>query len=249
MIRFAFCNGKIIREDEPCISLNDRGFLFGDGVFTTLKVEGGLPQYFEDHIRRLKEHCEKLHIEAPVILLEDVQKLILKNDAMTGVWRLKIILTGGEKSELQLNQRKYGKLLMTLNPVVDFKTNLKLIVYPKPISTPLAGLKTLSYLDRLFLMDYASSHQVDDVITLSLDGFIMEAAFSNIFWIKDMDFFTPDPQLGFLFGIQLSKTIEQYEIKGYRIHFVQIKPESIPTDVQIFICNSIKGVVPVSLKS
>ena len=248
MTRVGFCNGKFIDQDQPCISLNDRGFLFGDAVFTTLKVQDGNPQFFEEHIKRLDGQCKSLKIIAPTFFLNDVQELILKNGALAGTWRLKIIVTGGEGQELYLPVRNYGKLLMTLSQVNHFPKTIVLTIFPKAISGPLMGLKTLSYFDRLFIMDFAKKSGADDAVTLSNDGYIMETAFSNIFWIIGLEVFVPDPDLGFLMGIQLTHQIEEYKKKGYKVHCVKTKFEAISKNAQFFVCNAIIGVVPVSFK-
>lgn len=248
MSRVDFCNGKFIDQEEPCISLNDRGFLFGDAVFTTLKVQDGNPQFFEEHIKRLEGQCKKLGIIPPTFFLNDVQELILKNEALSGTWRLKIIVTGGDDQELYLPLRNHGKLLMTMSQVNYYPKSIVLTIFPKAISGPLMGLKTLSYLDRLFIMDYAKKSGADDAVTVSKDGYILETAFSNIFWIVGLEVFVPDPDLGFLMGIQLTHQIEEYKKKGYKVHFIKTKFEAISKDAQFFVCNAIIGVVPVSFK-
>ncbi len=73
----------------------------------------------------------------------------------------------------------------------------------------------------------------------------METAFSNVFWILGLDVFIPDPTLELLMGIALTQHIEVLKKSGYRIHFVKEKLAEIPKDAKVFICNCIKGVVPV----
>lgn len=248
MTKIGFCNGKFIDQDEPCITLNDRGFLFGDAVFTTLKVQDGNPQFYEEHIKRLEGQCKELGIIPPAFFIKDVQELILKNEALSGTWRLKIIVTGGDGKELYLPLRNHGKLLMTIAQVNHFPKNIFLTIFPKAISSPLMGLKTLSYLDRLFIMDYAKKLGADDAVTLSNDGYILETAFSNIFWIIGLEVFVPDPNLGFLMGIQLTHQIEEYKKRGYQVHFVKMKFEAISKNAKIFVSNAIIGVVPVYFK-
>jgi 4-amino-4-deoxychorismate lyase len=245
-MKIVFCNGKFIDESEPCIPLTDRGFLFGDAVFTTIKVENGIPFFFEEHVARLFMQCETLRITPPVILLKNVNDLIIKNEATVGVWRLKIIITGGNSPKLSLQTRGFGKLLMTLRELSEqFPNEVRLTVYPKSISGPTASLKTLSYLDRLYVAEYAFSRSFDEAVVLSGEGFILETAFSNIFWIEDRDVFVPDPQLDLLMGITIRKEIEVFKEKGYTVHFVKAKLEDISAKAKVFVCNSIRGVTPV----
>ncbi|HRD54897.1 MAG TPA: aminotransferase class IV [Parachlamydiaceae bacterium] len=246
MNRFLFCNGKFIEEGSPCLPADDRGFLFGDGVFTTLKVENGIPELFDLHQLRLQEQCKALQIIPPKILLTDVQMLISKNKATTGIWRLKIIITGGRLPLLNLQPREYGSFLMLLSPITEpVIQEVRLTCFPMPIVKPTGRLKTLSYLDRLWISEYAAHQGFDDALLSSLDGHVTESSFSNIFWYTDGAFFVPDPSLELLMGITLSHLITVLKRLGYKIHFVKEKLKNISSHSKLFICNAIKGVVPV----
>jgi 4-amino-4-deoxychorismate lyase len=243
--KIIFCNGKFLPEHEPCIPLTDRGFLFGDGIFTTIKVVNGKAEYLDDHITRCYEQCIMLGIIPPVISTEAVIKLVKKNQATTGIWRLKIIITGGNGHRLCLEQREFGKLLMMLGKVEEsFPHLINLTLYEHTISSPHSRLKTLSYLSRLYVADYAKTRGFDDAIVLSCEGFIMETAFSNIFWVVGQEVFVPCSGLDLLLGITILKQIDEYRLKGYKVSFVKAKVEDIPSNAQIYICNSIRGVVP-----
>lgn len=249
MIKVAYCNGKYFDENEPCIPVMDRGFLFGDGVFTTIKVVNGVPEFFEAHVERLINQCKTLKIDPPELFLSDVNELILKNSASKGVWRLKIIITGGDNLVLSLPKRKFGKHLMIITKLnEDYPKNLRLTVFPHSVSRPSDSLKTLSYLDRLFISDYAAFQGFDDALVLSQEGYVMETAFSNIFWVQGLDVFVPDPNLELLMGITLTHHIEVLKKSSHRIHFVREKLAGISEDAQVFICNSIKGIVPVTIE-
>jgi len=240
----SFCNGQFIDENEPCIPLTDRGFLFGDAIFTSIKVVNGIPQLVEAHFTRLKTQCEALRIVPPELTLTDIDHLILKNMATQGVWRLKMIITGGNEPSLNLQKRKFGKFLMTMSEVhQNIPDNFRLTVFPMPICKPTARLKSLSYLDRLFVMDYAISHGFDDAIVLSVEGFLLETAFSNIFWINGPDVYIPDPNLDLMMGVTLTDHIEVLKNSGHTIHYVKQRLEDIAPSSQIFICNSIKEIV------
>lgn len=242
-----FCNGLFIDASTPVIEASDRGFLFGDAVFTTIKVIDGIPQFLEAHFERLRNQCEMLHIIPPELNFLEVKDLITKNKATKGIYKLKIVITGGNGTSLTLETRPFGKHLMMIMPIVDDALKeYQLNVFPFPLSSCVTKLKTLSYLDRLFVHDYAKKKGFDEAVVLSLEGFITETAFANIFWCLGNDVFIPDFTLGFLVGVTLSNQIEIFKQQGKKIHFVKEFPQNIPQSASIFICNSIKGVVPVS---
>lgn len=248
MTQFAYCNGIFIDENSPCISLKDRGFLFGDAVFTTMLVENGEIQFLNAHLERIKSHCLVMKIEYPKISLADIHELIERNGATFGHYRLKLIITGGEIPHLDLRPRKAGKVLMTLSKVLkEPLRDYRLTIFPFHVSKVHANLKTLSYLDRLWISDYALAQGFDEAIVLSPSGELTETAFSNIFWRLDQDIFVPDPSLPLFLGMTISYWIDFFKNQGFRIHYVKEKMEDLNDCAQIFICNAIKGVRPVSL--
>ena len=83
-----YLNGEFFLEKNALIPATDRGFLFGDGVFRTIKIQEGHPQFWPQHLQKLKHDCEILGIIPPKISSEIIQELIDKNLAHKGTWRL-----------------------------------------------------------------------------------------------------------------------------------------------------------------
>lgn len=242
-----YLNGDFLDEERAFIPITDRGFLFGDGAFTTLRIEKGLTQCFQPHLERLESYCHSLGIAFPKISREILQELIVHNQASEGIWRLKIIITGGSQSALSLTPRAHGQLLMTLKPYqLEEKQEYRLTLYPHPICRPSASLKSLAYLDRLWVAHYASQKNVDDALVTDSNGFVLETAFSNIFWRMGNQLITPDFRLPLLPGIALKMVRlaaeRELEIPMYNVY---LPLEAIPSEAQIYLCNSLKGIVPV----
>lgn len=240
-----FFNGTFISEEKAVVSVFDRGFLFGDGVFTTLRVSEGVVENAVFHLNRLKSDAHALHISPPRIKEEWLRELILKNDAFTGTWRLKILITGGDSPQLALTPRPAGNLLMTLQPYQkNAGKSLRLTIYPEPVEHPSARIKSLSYLDRLMIKDYARQREFDDAIALTKEGFLLETSFSNLFWCVGNDFYTPAPELPLLFGVTITVIKEVIQSLGMRLHFVEAALNDIDELSQFFICNSLQGIYP-----
>ena len=58
--RWVFLNGDFLPEKQAKVSINDRGFLFGDGIFTTMRVHAGVCELYNGHLRRLEAQAEAL---------------------------------------------------------------------------------------------------------------------------------------------------------------------------------------------
>lgn len=233
-----FVEGKFIEEDQASVPLTDRGFLFGDGVFSTMRVFDGRIEGVRTHLSHLKSQCEAIQLECPDIAKEWLQELITRNQASEGVWRFKIIVTGGDSPSLDLKRRQ-GRLIMSLKPVQSLSPEIRLGIYPISYSAPLAHVKSLSYMDRLHMADYASRHNFDDVLVTS-EGRMLETSFANIFWADKGAFFSPEPSYNLLTGATV--TLLSKEIK---INFVKNKLEEVSDTAQVYLCNSIHCILPV----
>ena len=240
-----YLNGEFLPEGKAVIPVTDRGFLFGDGVFTTIRIQEGHPEFLEQHLQKLVQDCELLGIVPPRISEENIHDLIRKNGADSGVWRLKIILSGGNSPELNLSKRSLGQLLMTLKPYGVSSSPCRLTVYPYPYNTPFGGIKSLAYLDRLRIADYAKKHGFDDALVLNYEGIMLETSIANLFWKVGQEVFYPDTSLSLYNGVTLQVLLGAMEKMDLKSWPVKAKLEEIPRDAQVFMCNSMKGFVPV----
>lgn len=238
----AFFNGDFINEDQIKISINDRGLLFGDGIFTTIKVADGRIEFWQEHLERLANNCQVLGIVPPDLGYSVLSKLITKNNALQGSFRLKILITGGSREDLDLNKRSYGIYLITLSPYSPSKNFCRLSLHPLPVMRPVGMIKSLAYLDRLWLLNYARQQGNDDIVTVDSNNYILETAFSNLFWKVNHDFYSPDPSLCFLEGITINAVKKMMKKLGFSIQHVKINLNEIPEEAQVYCCNSLKGI-------
>lgn len=223
-------NHECVLADRASISIKDRGFLFGDGVFTSVKVENGRLLHWDRHCERVTAQCKTLHILPPDIKQSKVEELIERNGAEQGVWKLKIVITGGIDSRLSLPTRTYGTYLVTLEKYEMPEGKAKLCRYPYPIESPASSLKTLAYLPRLMVKQYALERGFDDAVVCSSKGWVLESAFSNLYWEEGGAVFTPMSTLPLLAGTYLT-SIDH--LKEERITYEQLKEKQA-----VFICNA-----------
>lgn len=228
---WVYLNGEIVSEAEAFVPIKDRGFLFGDGVFTTCRVDNGTVVHWNLHSERLFSQCASLNIDPPNIDIDLVNQLIEKNQAIEGTWRLKVLITGGSSSELGLPRRRFGTFLVTLELFQVPERPARVCLYPAPIDLPLAKMKTLSYLHRLMVKQYAIDQGVDDAIVCSAEGFVMESAFSNLFWMEGEDTVIPDLSLPLLPGTHLSS------LQAYREE--KLTYEQLLEKDEVYLCNAL----------
>lgn len=240
-----YLNGKFLPEDQAVIPVSDRGFLFGDGIFTTIKVSDGHPEFLGLHLIKFVQDCEKIGIIPRQISENDIAKLIEINEAQKGTWRLKIAMTGGLSPGINLAKREAGQFLMTVKPYAGHVSTCKLVSYPHPISYPMGKFKSLSYLDRLSLADYAQKQGYDDVLVYDHVGMILESSVANIFWRIGKDLYFPDSALPFYQGVTLQIILAAAENAGMKGHSVRAKLNDISDEAHVYLCNSLKWCTPI----
>lgn len=125
------------------------------------------------------------------------------------------------------------KTLVEIEPYTP-PSKITLTLFPEPIDGP--NIKTLQYRSREFIRDYAKTKGYDDALVMCKEGFLTEASNSNFFFEKEGKFYTPDPSLPYLFGLKI-KSLK------YPFEFVKIKPHEIPHGANLYLCNSLFGVM------
>lgn len=229
---WVFLNNGFEYEKSATISVRDRGFLFGDGIFTTIRVDEGVCEFLSDHLERLAQHAEVLQFILPKIPIDRINELIRRNNALKGIWRLKILITVSEID----SKRTPANLLMTLHPYTPTdKKYLRLTFFPFLVESPLAKIKSLSYLNSIFIKKYALENGYDDTVLLTSKGVMLETSSSNVFWIDQGVFFYPSSSLPYLKGIFLNTLLKfiPLPIVEWELPFDQISSQAC-----MFTCNS-----------
>lgn len=243
-----YFEGAYLPEEEAKIPVSDRGLLMGDGVYITVQVKDGVPLFLKRHLLKLDEQAKKLHLDYPLLDEKIIFKLIEENRAFEGTWRLKVYYTGGDDLSMRLPLGRRGRVLMILKPyTVPPYAPLQVGIFPQPVVALQGTFKSLSHLGRYMVMEHALRIGMDDCLTTTEKGTLLEASFGNIFWIVDKEFYTPHPILPLHFGVTISIVSEMAKDLGFSPHFVRGPFSSIPDKALLFRTNAMGGIRPISL--
>ncbi len=244
-MRIVYLNGQYIEEQKAAIPISDRGFLYGDGLFTTALVENGNICHLDLHLERLYESCKDLQIRPPEFSKSVFDPLLALNNAKTGTWRLKILLSGGFETRLGLPVRDYGTVLATLSPFQRNDKPLSAAIYPSPIQALFSKYKTLAYLERLHLREWALQIGLDEVITFDSNQNLLECAFANLIWQIDGVWYTPESSLPLLKGVALQVLSRHWQKNNIPFRQVLAKLADIPAIANVYAVNALHGAVPI----
>jgi len=249
-----FLNGQFVSESGAVVSINDRGFTYGDGLFETMRVVGGKPFRFAQHLERMARGAEFLKIPLPHTTKElhkFTEQLIEQNQMPDAI--LRVILTRGT------GPRGYGiaeagtpTLAMTLHPTpaaaTDTTITWSLVTSPFriPASDILSSFKTTSKILYVMARADAAERGADEALLVNTNGEAAETATGNLFWVYQDKICTVPTGRGVLPGITRAVVLEICQTLGLQTNKRVIKPEALRNSQGIFVTQSALGIVPVS---
>ena len=211
-----YLNKVMLEATKARVAPVSSAMLYGRGVFTTVAVYGGKPFLWPQHWDRLKDHAERLSIDCAGAnernVGEAVRKLIAVNQVTHG--RARVILLARSDRDVwrakKESTRKTDLLIMTSEAQKIPTAGLSLAVSPYRSNTfsPLAGIKSLNYLDHVLSWEEAQAREFDEAVMLNERGEIVSATTANIFWVKEGTIQTPALSTGALAGVTRAAVIE-----------------------------------------
>ncbi|MBF0433056.1 MAG: aminotransferase class IV [Fibrobacteria bacterium] len=251
---YAFVNGKIIREEKAVISIFDRGFVLGDGIFESFRAVKFIPEFFEKHFSRFARSAEKLLIPIPVSapeLSQIVKSILIKNKLKDAVVRV-TLTRGAYAGDLSIKQCT-PTLVITAKPVKGLSVSLYkngVDVALSSVKQEMAGgvepsIKSLNYLANIVAKAEADNAKCYEALLLNRRGNLTELSTSNFFCIINDVVLTPRLSAGILPGVTRDVVLSLLQqgkspFKQKTIHKSEIKNMQ-----EAFLTSSIRGIVPI----
>jgi 4-amino-4-deoxychorismate lyase len=239
-------------EENHLIDIRDRGFQYGDGVFTTLLVIQGTPLFLDRHLRRLARDCRRLAIPFPGedLLRQETARLLQPAPAAAV---LKIHLTRG------IGGRGYTyspdltpTRVLTLNPAPEYPADIieqgiRVTVCNTRlgINPALAGIKHTNRLEQILARAELQKTGYMEGILLDQQGYVTEGTMTNLFMVKDTLIKTPKIDKAGVSGVMREIIMEYLNQSGYKIRETRLKPQELQQADELFLTNSVIGVWPV----
>ena len=252
MAEKVFLNDKLVDIDKACISVSDSGFLYGAGLFETMRSYNGVVFALKDHLDRLFFSARTLSINNPYErkYITDVIYKVLRANKLTDA-RLRLTLTSGSMAES--DEQRRAMLLVTATKLVpyppEYYQNGVLVVlcpFKQNPDEPIYGHKTTSYFSRMLGLNLAHQKRAAEALWFTVDNRLAEGCISNVFLVKDSALYTPPIETPVLAGVA-RKTVCQIALKN-SIKLVEKDlyiSDCLNAD-EIFLTNVIMQIMPVS---
>lgn len=247
-----FLNDRLIDADKASISITDSGFLYGAGLFETMRSCNGVVFAIDDHLERLFTSARCLAIDNPYekqFIRDSIGELLGTNKLSDA--RLRLTLTVGPIVEP--DQPRKPTLLITATkyqayPGEYYKNGVMVVLCPfrQNPADPTCGHKTTNYFSRMIALELARSKRAVESLWFTVDNRLAEGCMSNVFVVKDSTLYTPPTTLPVLAGIA-RKTVCEIAAKN---SISLVEKELYIADVlgadEVFLTNVIMQVMPIN---
>ncbi len=255
MTKFIFLNGKIIPDGDGIISSGDRGFLYGDGIYETLRSYKGKPFKLAEHLERMRHSAKQLRISFEYTntdIGEKVNKLIEKNRSQDAYIRITLSRgTGGGR--LQMDDNIEPTTLIQVKPFTPYDKKLyeegmSLVVSDcrRSTSCPISRHKSTNLLKSILLKEEANKKSAHETIILNTDGYVAECIVSNIFMVSGESVITPSLDTNILPGITRKTILDICKDSSIPAGEELFKVAALLNADEVFITNSLMEIMPVS---
>lgn len=198
-------NGQLTERATFKIDLSNRGFLYGDGLFESIRCLNGKVLFFNDHYQRLVQGLEILKISVPEFDIADIEKKIQNLASANEIEDCRIKLMVWRKSGGLFSPQEFeGDYLITAEAFKSGLAEKTKVGFAKSIKAqtgPLSSYKTLSSVNYILGGIELKENQWEDLVMLDEKGNISECLASSIFWIKNNVLHTPSLDSGCIDGI------------------------------------------------
>ena len=249
-------NGEIVSEDAN-ILVQNRGFLYGDAVFETVKIVNGKILFLEDHYFRLMSSMRVVRMEIPMYFtmeyLDEQILTLVKNNNIVSSSRARITVYRNDGGYYlpQSNTVSFLIHAVSLEDAAYFfsESEYEVDLYKDFYITKhlLSSIKTTNRLINITGSIYASENGLDNCILINDNKNVVEALQGNIFMLKGNRLITPPVSEGCLNGVMRKQILAlAKKINGIEVTEEIISPFDLQKADELFITNVIKGVQPIT---
>jgi branched-chain amino acid aminotransferase len=246
-------DGKIFLDSENNISVNNRSFRYGDGFFETIKLANGKIQLKELHFERILYSLKTLgFIASKHFSFEGLEKQIIElatknNHQYLG--RIRITFFREDAGLFEVIDFHPHILIQSfeLNESVNElnQNGLVIDVYPlaKKSCDIFSNLKSNNYLQYAMAALWAKENKLNDALLLNSNDNVADSCIANVFIIKNGVIKTPALTEGCVAGVIRKQIVSILKKNNIEVVETVIKTEDITNADEVFLTNSIKGIM------
>jgi len=252
---FIYLNGRLVPEEEALVSVFDHGFLYGDGIYETMRAYRGTVFMIDEHISRLYRSGDliKLKIDRPSDEIKGaIYDTVKKNDLKEAYIRVSISRGPGD---IGLDPELCREPTIVIigkefrgYPEEFYINGVKVSIAKTRRNAPQSldpKIKSLNFLNNILAKIEAKQAGAYESIMLNYKGYLTEGTITNIFFVKAEVLYTPSIHAGILDGITRDIVIRIAKEKGIKIKEGLYRPKDLYRADESFITNTTLEILPV----
>ncbi len=253
MNEIVYLNGSLIPRSQARISVLDYGFLYGFGLFETMRAYGGRVFRLDSHLNRLVCSAKMLELPIEALALKGaVTETIQANKLSDARIRLAVSIGAGSMAPDPSTCGRPTVLILAEDyhpyPEQIYRKGFRALVssIPRNSGSPLSRLKSANYLENMLAKREAKVAGVDEALCLNEKGLLAEASMSNIFLVDDGVLRTPGEESGILPGVTRGVVLELALRLGIGTLEHDVSLEEIVGAQEAFLTNSLIEIMPLT---
>ena len=246
-----YLNGEFLPIDQAKVSVLERGFLFGDGVYEVIPAYGGNFLRLDEHLQRLQNSLDAVDIKNPLSLdewLEILHELLEKNDGVNQSVYLQVSRGAAKVRDHSFSSDLKPTVFIMVNAIkpVSKETLAQGIraITLDDIRWKACNIKATALLANVLLRQQATNEGAAEAILIR-DGSATEGAASNVFIVKDGVIITPPISPMLLPGITRDLILELAEKNSIPFEERSISEAELRAASEIWMTSSTKEIMPV----
>jgi len=249
---FVWLNDDLVPLEQARVSVNDRGFLYGDGLFETIRAEAGRLYFLREHLTRLGASAQAFRLPFPGDLPWEtrLKRLLAANGLDRGVARVKILLSRGEVAGPGLPAASRPTLVIRAHPYeppppAEYAAGWAVVTFPERRTTFLGRHKSLNYLFYLTARQYALERGAREALILEADGLLSEGAATSLLYLSHGAYGTPAGASA-LPGVTLAVLTLALGRLGLLLEVVPTDPLRLRQAEGVWLANALLGLMQVA---
>jgi branched-chain amino acid aminotransferase len=247
--RYVFHNESLLPIEKTRLSPGQAGLVCGWGLFTTIRISRGEAFAYERHWRRLEKDAAIIRMPMPYSgakVRVNLNEVIRANSVTEGCVRIYLVYNqvGFWRSE---EANPQVDLIIYSAPLPDYREPVRLGVraHGRHAASPLAGVKSISWLPNVWAVGEAQKEGFDEVVLLNERGEVAECTAANIFILKNRKIYTPPLSSGCLEGVTRGILFEIAPEAGINVVEQALKPEDLYSAEEVFISSTNRNIIGV----
>ena len=251
-----FLNNRLVRKDKAMISVFDHGFLYGDGIYETVRAYNGIVFMLDEHIKRLYRSASLIQLAIDKnadAIKKAVYQTLRANRLSEAVIRI-TVSRGPGPAGLDPELCKKPTFVIFASKFRNYPercyvngVKISIVRTRRNIITALnPQIKSLNFLNNVLAKIEAKKENAFEALMLNYRGYLAEGTVSNVFFIKKNSLYTPGLTVGILDGITRKAVLHIARECGFKIMQGQFRKNAIYGAEEVFLSNTTMEIMPVS---